>query len=61
MNHIALTKQQSKTIAKQIYPDIKHYCLDNFERYFPWLLDDIRKSKGKPPLKTVHVFNRRVK
>ena len=58
MVNIVLCKQQTKDIAQQIYPDVKRYCLDNFERYFLWFMNDVRKSKGKPPLKSMHTHKK---
>ena len=49
MDKIKLDKKQSKAIAQAIYEDIDTYCLENFERYFPFFLNEIRKSKGLPP------------
>ena len=51
MKNIILNKQQTKTIAQTIYGDVKKHCNDNFHRYFPWYLNDIRRAKGKPLLK----------
>ena len=50
MENFLLSKQQSQEIAKVLAGDVKSYVLDNFERYFPWLLNEIRKSKGKAPI-----------
>jgi len=50
MDSIIINKQQSKEIARVIYSDVKSYCTNNLERYFSWYIDDMRKSKGKPPL-----------
>jgi len=49
MNNIILSKKQAKGLAQTIYEDIKGYCLANYDRYFPWLIDDMRKSKGFLP------------
>ena len=51
MENIVLSTQQAKEIAQPIYGEIKGYCLENFERYFPWWLDEVCKEKGKPPMK----------
>ena len=48
---IVLDKKQTKAIAQTIYSDVKSYCLDNFERYFPWLLNERCKAKSLPSLK----------
>jgi hypothetical protein len=53
MEKISLSKQQSKDIAKTVYSDIKGYCQKNVDRYIPWLINDIRKSKGMPPLEPI--------
>jgi hypothetical protein len=51
MNNIVLdlSKTQSKAIAQVFYSDVKKYCLENCERYIPWLIDEMRREKGKPP------------
>ena len=53
MENFLLSKQQSQEIAKVLAGDVKSYVLDNFERYFPWLLNEIRKSKGKAPIEPI--------
>lgn len=55
MENFSLSKRQSQEIAKVLVGDIKGYVLDNFERYFVWFLNDIRKSKDKPPLAPIVV------
>lgn len=57
MDPIILNKKQTKAIAQDIYGDVKSYCLVNMDRYFPWLINEIRKSKGKPPLEPL-IMNR---
>jgi hypothetical protein len=53
MEKISLTKQQSQEIAKVVFVDIKSYILENYERYFIWWLDEVRREKGKAPLKRI--------
>jgi len=53
MEGIVLSKQQAKEIAQPIYRDIKGYCLGNYERYFPWYLNEVRKEKGQPPIEPI--------
>ena len=53
MEKITINKQQAQAIARAIIPDIKGYCSKHFERYFPWYINEIRREKGKPPLKPV--------
>jgi hypothetical protein len=50
---IILDKNQSKAIAQVMYGDVKSYCEENIERYFPWWLDELRKERGKPPRRTI--------
>jgi hypothetical protein len=50
MNNIQINKDQSKKLAMVMIGDIKSHCMDNFERYWAWWFDEIRKAKGKPPL-----------
>ncbi len=52
---VTLSKEQSKTLAREFHTDIKAYCHTNFERFFPWYLNEIRKEKGKPPLKPIEI------
>ena len=53
MEKMTLNKKQSKEIAQSIYGDVKGYCTNHYERYFLFMLNDIRKSKGKPPLRSM--------
>ena len=54
-DNVILDKKQAKTIAQGIYGDVKGYCHNNFERYVPWLINEIRTSKGNPPMETFRV------
>ena len=51
METITLTEKQAEEIGRAIFADIFSYNRNNYDRYFPWVLDDIRKEKGQPPLK----------
>ena len=55
MDTIVLGKKQTREMAQTIYGDIKNYCVSNIDRYFPFLLNEVRKTKGKPPLKQRNV------
>lgn len=54
METVRINRAQSKAIAKAIYPDVKKHINDNYPRYFEWYYNDVRKSNGKPPLKTMY-------
>ena len=45
MSSIKLSKEQAKSIAQVVFKDISNYTLKNYERYFPWLLNERRKTK----------------
>lgn len=54
MKKITISKQQAKTFARVINPDIpdvKEHDKRHFERYFPFWLEDSRKENGKLPMK----------
>ena len=51
MSNIVLGKKQSRELAQTFYGDIKNYCQSNFDRYFPFWLNETRKARGRPPLK----------
>ena len=55
MEKIVLSKRQSKAIAQVIYTDVKDYCQKNIGEYVAWFIDDIRKSKGQPPIEQVAI------
>jgi|GEM_PF-4224618 len=51
MKPIDLSKEQAKEIAHNVYADISSYTQNNLERFVPWLIDEVRREKGEPPVK----------
>ena len=55
MENIVINRKQAQAIAKAMVGDIKQHTIANADRYVPWVINEIRKRKGKPPFKPITI------